>query len=263
MAYKPNPRQLGEILLSSRYINKQQLDEALSIQKKTARRKSLEEILAEDFFKQGRSFPLHLPESALLRNLLHEHNFLKKEVVEGLIKELVESHSDRTNLIDLVAEKNLLSAEQIQSLYKLQGGQLCSHRIISTDDLINALRVWNGSRKVTPLGKILIDLGYLNETQYVIAMSKYSRIPFVEVEKMKISSDLAEYIPPEIVLEYRILPIQIEKHFLTVAMVFPLDYGGLESMEKRLNMRLNRVLCRDSAFEKTFKEIYGKRMKWF
>jgi hypothetical protein len=263
MAFKPNPRQLGEILLASKYINQQQLDEALAIQQKTARRKSLEELLAGIFFKKKKPFPSELPEEALIRNLLYERKFLSRETVEGLIKELIKSHSDRTALIDLIIERKLLGEDELLSLYKIQGGWLCRHNIITPDELLDALRAWKKSKKVTPLGKILIELGHLTETQYVTAMSKYSRIPFVKMDKIKVSSELAKYIPPELVLEYRIIPIQLEQHFLTVAMVFPLDYEGLESMEKTLGIRLNRVLCRDSAFEKMFKEIYGNRMKWY
>lgn len=260
---KTPPIQIGEILVTGGHVTREQLEKALEIQRNTKKRKSVEELLAIELFKRGKRFPAVLPEEVLIRNILYEQGFMKKTEVDGLVNELAESHTDRTNLIDLVIERALLSDEKIIDVYKIQGKLFIKKGIVDLDLLKKALSGWKKSVKLIPLGKILIDEGYISERKYIAALAKYTKLPFMDLKNMKLDKSLAGIIPPELVLCYRILPIQDEGRFVTVAVVFPLDYDGLERVIDKIGKYVNRVLCKDSDFESAFKKIYGKRMKWY
>lgn len=257
------PRRIGEIILSSGYINQRQLDEALKVQETTARKKSLEELLAVEFYKAGKSFPGELPDEVMITNILPERNLVTRSAVKLVLKELREKHSARFSIIDVLHDRELVTDDDLKEIYKVQGERMYRKGLITLKELRGALNSWRKAKKVKPLGMILIDLKYLTEKQFAAALSKYTRIPFMDMSRMKLEPGLAALVPQEIALRYRFLPLTRDGKVLTVAMAFPFDDEGPKLAAKKTDLSMNRVFCKDGDFEEAFRKIYGKRMKWY
>ena len=93
--------------------------------------------------------------------------------------------------------------------YKKLGGVLISEGIITEDQLKEAivLQQKNGGR----IGEALIDLGYVNQEQIVIALSKQLSVPYVSLSsgKLKPQSEhnLEDLIPHDFAIRNIVLPL--------------------------------------------------------
>lgn len=107
------------------------------------------------------------------------------------------------------------------------------------------------------IGKILIDMRYLDEHTLINYLVKQFKIPHISLLDYEIAEDVIKILPKEICLEYNLVPIDKLGKILTIAMVDPLDAEALEKVrEAAPEVRIKPILCSWQHFEHVIRNTY-------
>jgi chromosomal replication initiator protein DnaA len=141
------------------------------------------------------------------------------------------------------AESSAQAAQgQVQHPRKKLGQILVEAGVVTPGQLEEALK----KREQTGgfLGKILVDLGYIESQGLISFLVKQCKIPHINLSDYEISEPILKLLPEEVCLRYHLLPIDKLGKILTVAMVDPLDIEALEEIRAVCpDLRIKPILC--------------------
>lgn len=144
--------------------------------------------------------------------------------------------------------------------YKKLGDILISEGMLTEKQLKEAVNFQEkeGGR----LGEALIRLGYVNEEQIVIALSKQLGLPYISYESGKLrpmpDQNLEELMPQDFALKNIILPLSRSLNSLTVVMFDPLDLILIDNLKKITGCEINPVVATKGDILKSIEDFYGK-----
>jgi len=81
------------------------------------------------------------------------------------------------------------------------------------------------------LGEILLTQGLVSESDIVSQLQKQLHVPFIDLSKINIDPKLATLIPFVIANKYKLVPFELNKNLLKVAMDDPLDFVALADVK--------------------------------
>ncbi|MBU0756300.1 MAG: type II secretion system protein GspE, partial [Planctomycetes bacterium] len=100
------------------------------------------------------------------------------------------------------------------------GDQLIEEGMITEAQLKLALKAQK--RDHEPLGRILVNLGFITERMLAEKLAEQMEIPFVSLKTEVIDKELIRTIPPELARKHQFIPIRREEdNSITVAMANP------------------------------------------
>jgi type IV pilus assembly protein PilB len=148
----------------------------------------------------------------------------------------------------------------LMARYKKLGGVLISEGIITEDQLKEAIE--HQQKEGTRIGEALVRLGYVNEEQIVIALSKQLSIPYVSLASGKLKptpeQNLEDLIPNDFAIRNIVLPLSRNLNSLTVVMFDPLDLILIDNLRKITGCEINPVVSTRTDILKALEEFYGK-----
>ena len=107
------------------------------------------------------------------------------------------------------------------------------------------------------LGQKLIELGYLDQETLTQLLVKQCKIPHINLLDYQVEAGVANLIPEDLSLKYRILPIDQMGRILTVAMVDPLNAEALVAVREAFpDLRIKPILCNWADYEVVFNRTY-------
>lgn len=136
------------------------------------------------------------------------------------------------------------------------GDLLLENKIITTVQLEKALRTQQGAGK--KLGDVLIELGYLNETDLVMFLAKQLNIPFLELSSYKIKPEVIRELPEAIARRLKAIPLDRLKDGFLVAMTDPTDIVGYDEICRKLKKNIRVVIVRESELSRIIDEVYRR-----
>jgi chromosomal replication initiator protein DnaA len=135
------------------------------------------------------------------------------------------------------------------------GAILVEEGIITQGQLTEALR--QKEERGGFLGKILVELKYIDQNTLVSFLVKQCKIPHISLVDYEITGDLFKYVPEETCAEYHLLPIDKLGKILTVAMVDPLDIEALEQIRTACpDLKIKPILCDWDHFELVSRRLF-------
>jgi hypothetical protein len=109
------------------------------------------------------------------------------------------------------------------------------------------------------LGQILIDKGCFDENSLTSFLAKQCKIPHLSLLDYLFEGDMFEYIPREVCVKLRVLPIDKLGKNLTVGMVNPLDAKARDTIRDLCpDLRIKPILCAYSHFKKVMEKFVGE-----
>jgi CRP-like cAMP-binding protein len=100
------------------------------------------------------------------------------------------------------------------------------------------------------IGEILVELEAIAENDLTSFLVKQCRMPYVSLLDYLVDVDLLEFIPQDVCLKHRVLPVDKLGRNLTVAMVNPLNHEALEEVKAICEgLRVKPILCDASHFK--------------
>src|SRR2546428_3229194 len=130
---------------------------------------------------------------------------------------------------------------------KKLGEILVEEGLISHDQLERALL--EQSRTDQLLGRILIDLKMVRESDLMAALAKQIGFRFVDLNDFQIDPSAAMLIPDQVARRYRALPIAYEDSRLLVAMADPANRFALDDIRTITGMEVQPVVATAADIE--------------
>ena len=138
------------------------------------------------------------------------------------------------------------------------GMALVQNGTITEEQLSEALEVQE--RRGGFVGQILVDLGHITQDDIVTFLVKECKIPHLNLEGYEVSNELIDFIPREVCIEHKLLPIDMLGKILTVAMVDPLDDAAVGAVEQYCpEYRIKPILCSWQHFCSVSQRLFGER----
>ncbi len=136
------------------------------------------------------------------------------------------------------------------------GDLLVQNQIISHEQLMTALAE---QKKVgTKLGRTLIDLNYLSETDFLNFLSRQLQIPFIDITKHKRDEAAAKKLPENLARRFRVLILEDNENDILLAMSDPTDLMALDEVSRILKKRVRPVIVREPSLLVVIDQSYRR-----
>ena len=86
------------------------------------------------------------------------------------------------------------------------------------------------------LGEILVRLGHVDEQTLLNVLAEQFKTRFVSLEKVQVNPHILKFVPRDLVLEYKFLPIDMRSNVLLIAVSNPLDMWPMSMLQEKLNL---------------------------
>jgi type IV pilus assembly protein PilB len=100
--------------------------------------------------------------------------------------------------------------------------------IISERQLTDALEVHKATG--SPLGRVLVDLGYASQGAILSVMAKQIGIPYVDFGEKRPEATAIAIVPKDLAVRYTLMPVEIVDNQLIVAMADPQNVLALDDL---------------------------------
>lgn len=102
----------------------------------------------------------------------------------------------------------------------------------------------------------LVTEGVVTEEQIYKILADKMHLPLIDLSTYIISDGLIELVPDTMVKEYKVMPIELNGNFLTVAMTNPLDYKAVYAINNYTKKKVRTAVCTPTQLEEKIRELY-------
>ncbi len=127
---------------------------------------------------------------------------------------------------------------------------------IDEAQLADALQAQKESKK--RLGEILVDKGYVSETQMLYTLASRMGLEVVDLSTYPVDSNAVKTIPSQMAKGYLMLPVAFREGTLVVAVNDPLDFIKIEDVRQTSGMSVETVLAERAAIENAINYYYAE-----
>jgi len=138
------------------------------------------------------------------------------------------------------------------------GQLLCEQGFISEPQLTAALD--SQKQKKKKIGQILLDSGVLNSRQLIETLVLQSSLEKRDLDNVFIEPEVLQKIPPELVTQYNVIPLEQSNGRLTVAMANPFDTEALQNLRVVTGCGIRRCYSNPIDLEKAILRYYGSNV---
>lgn len=136
------------------------------------------------------------------------------------------------------------------------GDLLVQNRIISHDQLMNALSEQKKTGR--KLGRTLIDLHFISETDLLNFLSRQLQIPFLDIAQYKRKPEVCKELPENLARRFRVMLLESNPNDVLLAMADPTDLMGLDEISRVLKKRIRQAVVRESDLLNAIDQAYRR-----
>jgi MSHA biogenesis protein MshE len=108
------------------------------------------------------------------------------------------------------------------------------------------------------LGRVLIELGYADEDQFLSFLSQQLQIPFIDLKRYNFDVTLVHRLPESYARRYRAIVLADEGAHLLVGMADPMDIFSFDELERILEQPIQQAVVRESELLNTLDLVYRR-----
>ncbi len=127
----------------------------------------------------------------------------------------------------------LISVEQLQE-------------VVGTDDIEDQR-----------LSELLLERGYLDDTDLAISRSIQTSLPFVSLEHANLQQELLNEFPKELAEKYQMLPLILKDDYAWIATSDPFNGKGFHELKKKLKMQVVPVITPKKVLRAIIEQSWG------
>lgn len=139
------------------------------------------------------------------------------------------------------------------------GERLVEAGLVTAEQLENALLIQQNKNK--RLGKLLIELGYVNELQVAEALSKGFSFPIVDWSKYTITEELLSIIPKETAEKKIVMPLELKNKKLLLAVADPLDWETIDEIAFNTGLNIAVAISTETSIINAIDTYYSSTEK--
>jgi len=137
---------------------------------------------------------------------------------------------------------------------QLLGNILLERDLITQEQLEYVLQVQE--KRGGYFGKILVDLGYVNEHDIVTGLSIQCHVPYIAIDQYDIDQSTLQLVPSAIAHKYNVIPLDQVNKILSIVMADPLDMEVKNELQSITNCRLVPFIATQEEIEKAIHRCY-------
>jgi len=138
---------------------------------------------------------------------------------------------------------------------KKLGEVLLEAGLITGDQLEEALALQRRTRR--RLGRLFIELGYVDEQDLCLTISRQLKIPLVDLDETPPEEEAIGKVSEETAREKAVIPVRIAGKELTLAMSNPLDWMTTQEVEFATGMKVNIAIAPESSILRAIDRAFG------
>jgi type IV pilus assembly protein PilB len=135
------------------------------------------------------------------------------------------------------------------------GELLVERGLITAEQLDEAISVQRNSHEL--LGKIMVNLGFLNELDVLKVLAIQYGVPFVDLSRMKIMPQIAKSLPPHVAQRHKVIPVSKDKRKIVLAMDNPLNVFAIDEVKLTTGLDVVPVLAQEEQLLMAVHQHYG------
>ena len=136
------------------------------------------------------------------------------------------------------------------------GDLLVQHRIISHEQLMTALVEQKKSGR--KLGRTLIDLNFIKETDLLNFLSRQLQIPFLDIAQYKRKPEICKELPENLARRFRVMLLESTNHDVLLAMADPTDLMAMDEIGRILKKRIRQAVVKESDLLNAIDQAYRR-----
>ncbi len=138
---------------------------------------------------------------------------------------------------------------------KRLGDLLVEYKLLTEEKLNEALKKQkeSGGKK---LGRLLIDLGYVSESNLYKVLEMQFGIPYVDLNAINIDPKIPKLINQKLAEMYTCIPISYEDKKISVAMSDPLDVIAIDDIRMSTGLEVEAVISSEPDIKKAINKFY-------
>ena len=136
------------------------------------------------------------------------------------------------------------------------GEILVSSGVITGKQLEEAYRL--GRRQRQGVGKVLLSLGYVGQSDLARAIAVRLRLDFIELSVDDVDPEAACLVDKKLLRRYGMLPLRVEGGRLVVAMKDPANLHALEDLEMLSGYPVTPVVVAGNDLRRVFGRVFGE-----
>ena len=139
---------------------------------------------------------------------------------------------------------------------ELLGEILIKRKLITTDQLAKALEIQKKEKGL--IGEILLSLGFIEETDIVVALIMQQNLPYIAVNKYELNKEIVYLIPEEMARRFHVVAIEKAGQVLSVVMEDPLNPEVRTSLEQTTQCKIAPFIATKSEIDRAINKWYAK-----
>ncbi len=135
-------------------------------------------------------------------------------------------------------------------------GQICLREgFITVEQLGAALERQTESR--LPLGRLLLEMGHLNDEQLAQALSLQLQLPYCRPFDLNPDPEVLTILTPRQAERYQVIPIQLDAGRVTLATADPLKLEGIDALSNTIDFKIKLAVASKKQIAEALNKFYG------
>lgn len=135
-------------------------------------------------------------------------------------------------------------------------GLLIREGVLTKDQLGRAMAEHKRTRE--NMTTIIERLGFSTEEKMIKCISAHYEIPYEEITKEYVKSEVIGLIKPELARKFKTIPVNLIANQLTVAMSDPLNLMALDTFSFASGKKIKPIICKESTINGLIDHFFGK-----
>jgi MSHA biogenesis protein MshE len=136
------------------------------------------------------------------------------------------------------------------------GELLVKNQVITEEQLGAALHEQKKRRR--RLGKILVELGFVEEDDLLSFLARQLGIPFIDLAQRELSRDVVLKLPETHARRFRAIVLEENPQYCLVGMADPTDVLGFDELSRILKRPIRRAFVREADLLHTIDRVYRR-----
>ncbi len=109
----------------------------------------------------------------------------------------------------------------------------------------------------SPLIKVVTDLEFITELDLLEVLSSYLKIPRIDLLNFPVKEEVISLIPSSLIFEYFILPVDIQKNNLILAITDPFNVNAFDEVKILSGLEVSLMLTTSKELDKKIRQIFA------
>jgi type IV pilus assembly protein PilB len=145
----------------------------------------------------------------------------------------------------------------MQATYTLFGQRLVERKIITQQQLDEAIHKQQTSMGHRKIGEILVRMGYISKSHITDGLADQLGIPIVKLSDREIPERIRGLVSGEIATMYRVIPVEERGTTLVLATSDPTNLNTMDNLSRLLDRTIDSVLSTPEEIAFALNKYYG------